>query len=272
MGEDERIERDAGWRTAHGEHVRRALDAGDARGIKQLYVEMGELLEESYGNDVIHTPLLSLSETVPVVAGLLRDVDGVILDAGCGPYPAASIALARERPRRTIVALDLGVGTVRLARARAEVDGATVLGVVGDLEALPFREGVLDGVVSDDTIEHVPDDRRAVIELLRATRTGAPLVIATPNRHSVTVLARKLRDVLLRRRVPPAHYYAAESHLREYTRRELDALFHDVALIDRHATVGWSGGGLRRTATALTRVGPFRAFSRMLVVRVRPSR
>ena len=269
MDDRDRVARDADWRTRHAEQVRHAIDRGDPREIKQLYVDMGTLLEASYGDDAAHTPLLSLSETVPVVAALLDGVDGVLLDAGCGPHPAASIALAREHPSRTIVAVDLGVGTVRLARARAKVDGVAVVGVVGDLEALPFRDGAIAGVVSDDTIEHVPDDRRAVAELARVTRRGAPIVIATPNRRSASVLARKLRDRLQGRRRPASSYFAAESHLREYTWRELDALVVGSAVIDRRATVGWSGGGVRKALTMLTGLGPLQRFGRMLVVRLR---
>ena len=269
MVDPEHPDRDAAWRTKHGDQVRRTLDAGDPRAIKQLYVDMGALLEDSYGDDVAHTPLLSLPETVPVVSSLLADVDGVILDAGCGPHPAASIALAREPRPRTLVALDLSVGTVRLARARARADGAPILGVVGDLEALPFRDGGVDAALSDDTIEHVPDDRAAIAELMRATRPGAPVVVATPNRHSIVVLVAKARDRLRRRARPPSAYYAAESHLREYTRRELDELVRGIAVVERRASVGWSGGGLRRVATGLTRRPPMRGLGRMLVVRLR---
>lgn len=269
MDERDRQQRDAQWRSKHRDQVRDAIEHGDAQEIKRLYVDMGALLEQSYGNDVANTPLLSLSETVSAVSELMREVDGVILDAGCGPYPAASIALVRERPSRRVVALDLGVGTVRLARARARADGISLLAVVGDLESLPFRDDAFAGVVSDDTVEHVPDDRRAVVELVRTTACGAPVVIATPNRRSATVLARRLRDVVLRRHLPARAYFAAESHLREYTRREFDELVRGIAEIDGRAPVGWSGSSLRRLLTAVTRARPFQDYGRMIVVRLR---
>ena len=79
------------------------------------------------------------------------------------------------------------------------------------------------------------------------------------------------RNTLLRllRRQPAVNYFAAESHLREYTRRELDRLVGGVAVVDQRATVGWSGGGVRRLLTLVTRTPPLRAFDRMLVVRLR---
>jgi len=131
------------WRREHERHVADALASGDERTIKRAYAELGELLHDAYSDDVVASPLLSLPETVPVVTRLLAGVTGLLLDAGCGPYAGAAMALAGSG--RRFVAVDLGLGTVRLARARAAVDGVELLGVVGDVEALPFRSGVFAG-------------------------------------------------------------------------------------------------------------------------------
>jgi SAM-dependent methyltransferase len=269
MDEADRTQRDARWRAEHAAHVREALSGGNASDIKQLYVDMGSLLEESFGDDVAGAPQLSLDETVPVVTSLLAEVEGVILDAGCGPYPTAAIALAQNRDDRAVVGLDLGIGTVRIARARAATDRVPLLAVAGDIEALPFRSGCFDGIVSDDTIEHVPHDRAAMAELVRVGAAGAPIVVATPNRRRLSVLARKAFDFVRARHQPAAHYFMTESHLREYTRRELDQLVRGLAIVERRASVGWDGRGLRRIATALTASRLLRGLDRMLVVRMR---
>ena len=75
-----------------------------------------------------------------------------------------------------------------------------MLGVVGDVERLPFRSHAFDALVCDDTIEHLPDDRRGVSELASVVRPGGMLVIATPNRYSLQIVWRKLRDRLASRR------------------------------------------------------------------------
>jgi SAM-dependent methyltransferase len=252
------------WWARHAREVDEVLGGGDPASIKRLYVNLGSFLEDDYGADVEGVPLLSLPETAPVVLRLLRGVQGALLDAGCGPNPAVAIALALE-PGRRVVALDIGAGMVRLAVARAARAGVDLLGVVGDVEALPFRAGAFIGGVCDDTIEHLPDDDRGARELARVLASGGRMVVATPNRHSLGVIRRKLADRLRGRHRPPSAYYAAESHLREYTWRGLEGVLQPHLVVRDRASVGWSGGWSRRLATRLVSVPGPRWFSRMLV-------
>lgn len=256
------------WRDRHGADVAAALGDGDARDIKRLYVQLGDMLDDAYRTDLDAVPQLSLPETVPVVLELLEGSGARLLDAGCGPLPVASIAAARADPARWIVALDLGLGTVRLARAKATASGVTVSAVVGDLEALPFRSGAFDAVVCDDTIEHVPDDTAGVRELMRMIGTSGCVVLATPNRRSLAVLRQRVSDAARGRRRPPSHYFVAESHLREYTWKELAALLAPVAVVERRATVGWRGRAVSRAVTKLIDRPVLRSLDRMLVVRL----
>jgi SAM-dependent methyltransferase len=249
--------------------VDEVLAGGDPSSIKRLYMNLGSFLEDDYGADVEAAPLLSRPETAAVVIRLLRGVRGAMLDAGCGPNPAVAIALARE-PGRTVVALDIGAGTVRLAVARADRAGVELLGVVGDVEALPFRTGAFTGGVCDDTIEHLPDDDRGAHELGRVLTPRGRMVVATPNRHSLSVVRRKLADRLRRRHRPASAYYAAESHLREYTWRGLVRVLAPHVVVREKASVGWSGGWSHRLASGVVSVPGPRWFSRMLVVVVEP--
>jgi SAM-dependent methyltransferase len=251
--------------------VESAFAGGDPSSIKQVYVSLGSLLEEAVGDDLGDVPLLSLPETAPVVASLLSDVTGPVLDAGCGPMPGLSLELVGRDPARRIVAMDIGLGIVRLACRTASARGVSLIGVVGDLERLPFRDDAFAGEVCDDTIEHVPADATAVAELARCLKPRAPLVMATPNRRSAEVVVHKVRDRLARRRRESSDYFAAASHLREYTWRSLDELLAPYFTVQKRAAVGWPGSGRRRVATILTGVGPLRAWSRMLVVRVTPT-
>jgi SAM-dependent methyltransferase len=49
-------------------------------------------------------------------------------------------------------------------------------------EALPFADGVFDGVLLNEVIEHVTSDRDTLSEALRVTRPGGRIVIFAPNR------------------------------------------------------------------------------------------
>jgi SAM-dependent methyltransferase len=260
---------DPTWPARHGEEVAATLTEGDPAAIKRLYVSLGEHLERDYHDDVTAAPQLSLPETGPVVATLLRDVRGTILDAGCGPNPAVATALASPAGR-TVVALDIGLGTVRLAVARAATDGVRLLGIVGDVEALPFRAGAFAGGVCDDTIEHLPDDQAGALELGRVLAPDGRMVIATPNRHSGAVLLHRLRDAVRRRARPAPAYFVAESHLREYTWPELERLVEPHFRVRARAGVGWSGGLARKVASRVVSVPGGRRLSRMIVVAIEP--
>ena len=257
----------------HRKRVDEVLQHGSPDEIKGLYVELGDLLERALETDPAAAPVLSLPETGPVVLRLLDGVGGLILDAGCGPNPAMSVALAHEDPKRTLVGMDIGLGIVRLARAVAENHGIRFLPIVADLEALPFRNNAFDGGVCDDTIEHLPDDRRGVSELSRVLRPSGRMVIATPNRTSAEVLFRKARDLARGHRLPASAYYAATSHLREYTWPQAERLLGGAFRIRNRASVGWSEGGWkRRLASRATETGFLRRFSRMIVAEVEPAK
>lgn len=255
------------------EHHRKSaediLPGGDPASIKELYVELGRRLESAAEGDPDVLPVLSYPENAPVVAGLAADLEGLVLDAGCGPNPVVSVLLGRDS-RRRIVVLDIGLGTVRLARTKATDVGVPVLAVVADLEALPFRDGAFDVSVCQDTIEHVPDDRKAVAELARVVRTSGRVILATPNRIRLEVLVRRVRDKRKRVHRPDSDFFASNSHLREYTFGDLEHLVRDRFRVKRRASVGWSGGWRATLASRLVRRWPFRKLSRMVVLDLEP--
>jgi SAM-dependent methyltransferase len=112
--------------------------------------------------------------------------------------------LPRERPART---LEVGCGTGaitrtyrdsvddlivtdisgRLASATAAANGA--LGRAEDAMSLSFADASFDLVISSECIEHVPEPARAVGEMLRVLRPGGRLVLTTPNRLWLPVVA-----------------------------------------------------------------------------------
>lgn len=72
--------------------------------------------------------------------------------------------------------------TTRASRAFA-AEGQRLLGVQGDVRALPFQSGSVDAVYSMGTIEHFDDTDGAVREIFRVLRPGGRAIIGVPNRY-----------------------------------------------------------------------------------------
>jgi SAM-dependent methyltransferase len=99
----------------------------------------------------------------------------VIADVGCSTGYLLE-DLADGHPDATLIGVDLiGPG---LEKAHRLVPSAMLLRA--DCCALPIADGVLDGVVSANLLEHVPDDAGALREMARVLRPGAHAAIVVP--------------------------------------------------------------------------------------------
>jgi glycogen synthase len=256
--------------TRHRAAAPDVIAGGDPDAIKRLYVDLGDDWWRARAGAHEDVPVLSAPETHPVVTRALSDVSGLVLDAGCGPNPALSITLSGAT-ERTIVSLDIGWGTVDVARDVACRRGVSMLGVVGDVERMPFRDGAFDAVACDDTIEHLPDDRAGVAELARVLRAGGRAVLATPNREDLRVLRARVHDRLRGIRKPARAYYCSNSHLREYTWEEFERLARQVLRVRARHPVGWRRGWKSRIASTLLNLPRMYRVSQMIVLEVEPT-
>lgn len=102
-----------------------------------------------------------------------------ILDVGCGTGIFTESYL---RQSARVTGVDLSLEMLRYGLQKPGLGG--MLPAVADMRRLPFADGSFDKTVSITALEFVADGRRAVQELLRVTRKGGRLVIATLNRLS----------------------------------------------------------------------------------------
>jgi len=99
-----------------------------------------------------------------------------VLDVACGSGNAALTAAHRHAE---VVGLDYVPALIERARKRAEAEGAAVDFRVGDAQALPFDDHAFDVVLSVFGVIFAPDQERAMAELLRVTRPGGRIALAT---------------------------------------------------------------------------------------------
>ena len=98
-----------------------------------------------------------------------------VAEIGCGSGRAT---LFMARRGIDLVAVDISLGSLRLARRRAS-DSKFVL--ASNL-SLPLLDGVFDAVVSDGVIHHTPDAYRSFCENARILRSGGTMYVGVYRR------------------------------------------------------------------------------------------
>lgn len=112
-----------------------------------------------------------------------RDLSGKrVLEIGCGRGGFSCWLASQSPPPREVVAADFARTAVEKGRAFAAERGiGGVTWEVADIQHIAHADASFDTVVSCETVEHVPDPRRALRELARVLRPGGRLFLTTPN-------------------------------------------------------------------------------------------
>lgn len=108
-----------------------------------------------------------------------------VLDAGCGSGRHLSEAF-RQRDVN-VVGIDMSRKDADTANrmlntmiGAAQDGGGIKLVSVGDITRLPFQDETFDVVICSEVLEHIPDHRQAVREIIRVLKPGKSLVVSVP--------------------------------------------------------------------------------------------
>jgi SAM-dependent methyltransferase len=146
------------------------VDPLSARAVRQAYETVAADYVVAFGDDLDRLPLdrelLDLA-----LAGATGD--GCVLEAGCGPAPAASYYGARVPDP---VGIDLSAAMLAQARARR----STIATAQGDLRRLPLRAGTCRLAIAFYSLQHMPraDLGEALAELHRVLAPDGRLLLA----------------------------------------------------------------------------------------------
>jgi SAM-dependent methyltransferase len=103
-----------------------------------------------------------------------------VLEVACG---RGGFVRELSRNGAHVTGCDFSLAALRVGQGklRALGNGASAALIQSDAQALPFADESFDLVVSCETIEHVPNVRKALREMWRVARPGARLFLTTPN-------------------------------------------------------------------------------------------
>lgn len=93
---------------------------------------------------------------------------GRLLDLGCGIGHSYHLLAPRE--------------TIGVDISAEALEGQERETVVADMRDLPFEDGYFASVLSNQSLEHVPDPERAVAQVARVLQPGGTAMLVTPNR------------------------------------------------------------------------------------------
>ena len=118
--------------------------------------------------------------TVPLSAPLLAAVrlrpGSTVLDVACG---TGHVAIEAARGFCDVTGIDYVADLVATARDRAAAEGLAIDFQEADAEALPFGDGSFDYVLSAIGVMFTADHPRAAAELVRVTRPGGTIGLAS---------------------------------------------------------------------------------------------
>jgi SAM-dependent methyltransferase len=147
----------------------------------------------------------------------IKDGD-VILDAGCGNGRHSWEVYNRNQS--SVIAFDIDTESVKknmymlhsLKEERRIKSSYHLL--IADVTRLPFKAASFDTIICSEVLEHIPEDRSAVEELLRVMRRDGAIGISVPHYLAESICWRLSRD----------YYGFPGGHIRKYRTRELLAL------------------------------------------------
>lgn len=106
-------------------------------------------------------------------------VDKIILEIGCGRGGFSRHLASNNLPPSKVVAADFS--KYALAIAASKLKNSNIDWKQEDIMNISFEDNYFDTVISCETIEHVPNPKKAIKELFRVLKPGGKLFLTCPN-------------------------------------------------------------------------------------------
>lgn len=142
------------------------------------------------------------------------------LDAGCG---SGTFTMYAARLGNRAVGISFDEQNYKKASMRADALGIKnaefIVGDLRELDRLNSKIGIFDQIICFETIEHILNDRKLIVDLASALKPKGRLLLTTPYKHYIPLLGDHISE------------YEDGGHVRwGYTFDEMRALFNDAGI------------------------------------------
>ena len=155
---------------------------------KAHYAPLFSQFKADLGNGSLRFEADCLAYELSQISGIPESA--LVLDAGCGTGRYAA-AWRQLFPSATVIGVDINDTILKMGL----VDPHSLSPINGNLEALPFKSGAFDVVMSRGVIQHTSNPSQALRELLRVCRAGGILYFYTYRHGWYDVVLGKLRKI-----------------------------------------------------------------------------
>lgn len=153
--------------------------------------------------------------------------DHTVIDVGCGDGALIHFC---ARQGAEVIFIDRNAGALARTRAKIEASPARAFRAIeSDCDPIPLDDDSGDLVICTEVLEHVPDPRAFLRELIRVTRPGGQLLVTVPDSRSEQLVAA----------TAPPQYFQEPNHIRVFEAGEFRRLVEEAGLeIESHRFVG----------------------------------
>lgn len=144
-------------------------DANKKASVRAYYDVYADVYDKRYEN--VQTPKYVLAFSL--IRGVNADF-AVVGDIGCG---TGSLSRMLKDIARHVICVDISGRMLEVALKKAK--GENVHFICADADHLPLREGVFTLVFSITLLQNMPDPVQTLVEMSRACRRGAYLLISS---------------------------------------------------------------------------------------------
>lgn len=134
-----------------------------------------------------------------------------VLEIGCG-YGSLSVYMAKKGAK--VTGIDLSSEAIKISKRNASLNNQKITLKQASGEDLPFKDKSFDLVVCCETLEHIPNYKKAIDEIIRVIESSGKIIITAPN--SLNPKGFYLR---IKSRQPVENFFSYWTILNEFNKR-----------------------------------------------------